>query len=252
MKGLSIVNKSGKRLSALISRPSQTPSPVVVVCHGFKGSKESHGKAFEMADLLAERGFACLLFDFAGCGESEGNFEDISLSGHISDLECVVDFAVASGFGPIITMGRSFGGSTVLCHAASDSRVDGVCAWAAPVSLTELFLGFTDEDLPEGEDSLVTISDSDGILYLKKSFFSDLRRHDVARCSSLISPRPLMIFHGTMDSVVPPADGELIYRSAGKPKDIAFIEGADHLFSNHYRELWEMLFQWLQKYFPQA
>lgn len=250
MKSVFFDNRRGDKLAGLFfSGSGEYKRPTVVVCHGFTGSKEGRGKAVEMAEFLAKNGFPTLLFDFAGCGESGGRFEDISLSGHIGDLNSAVDFCLENGAGPVITMGRSFGGTTAICHAASDTRVAGVCAWAAPASLIELFTGLTDEDISGNESELVTLAGAEGIIHLKKSFFTDLSRYDATLCSSLISPRPIMVVHGTADDMVPPQEARLIYSSAGEPRELQYIEGADHQFSSHHRTTWDITLKWLEKHF---
>jgi len=248
MKNVTFKNRKEQTLAGLFFSGSPK-RPVLVVCHGFTGSKEGKGKAVEMAEFMVRNGYSVLLFDFAGCGESQGIFQDISLSGHIGDLQSAVDFCLEESHGPVITMGRSFGGTTAICHAASDHRVRGVCTWAAPVSLTDLFMGFTDEELPEDENTTVALAGNDGIIHLRKSFFTDLSKYDVLRCSSLISPRPLLVIQGTEDAVVPPEEAGAIFNSAREPRDLLYIEGADHQFSNHHEYLWEMTLEWLNKYF---
>jgi len=146
-------------------------------------------------------------------------------------------------------MGRSFGGTTAICQAPSDSRVKGVCSLAAPCSLMELFLDFTDEELPEDENALVSLAGDEGIIYLKKAFFTDLARHDTALCASLICPRPLLVLQGSQDTVVPPGDAGIIYGSAGEPRELRILEGADHQFSSHYREVWEIFTDWVKRNF---
>lgn len=250
MEKVFFFNKKGQKIAGLLSPLPPESNPVlVIVCHGFTGSKEGRGKAVEMARFLAGSGISTLLFDFAGCGESEGAFEDISLGGHIEDLSSAVDFCRERGYTEIITLGRSFGGTTAICQAPSDSRVKGVCTWAAPASLIDLFLGFTDEELPPDENELVSMAGDEGIIFLKRSFFSDLSRYNAPHCASLLSPRPLLVIQGTGDSVVPREDADLIYNSAGEPRDLRFIEGADHQFSSHYRVVWEIFLQWVLKHF---
>jgi len=250
MEKVFFLNKKRQKLAGLLSPLPPDSNPVlVIVCHGFTGSKEGRGKAVEMARFLAGSGISTLLFDFAGCGESEGSFEDISLSGHIEDLKSAVDFCTERGYTDIITLGRSFGGSTAICQAPSDTRVKGVCTWAAPASLMELFLGFTDEDLPGDENELVSMAGDEGLIFLKRSFFTDLSKYSVPHCASLLSPRPLLVVFGTRDSVVPQGDARLIYHSAGEPRDLLLVEGADHQFSSHYRAVWEIFLEWVIKLF---
>lgn len=249
MEKVYFTNKKGHRLAGLLFQAAKKDRPVVIVCHGFTGSKEGRGSAVEMAVLLQKKGFSTLLFDFAGCGESQGRFEELTLSGHIDDLTCALDFCLEKGLGPAVTLGRSFGGTTAICQAAFDTRVKGVCTWAAPASLLELFLGLTDQDLPGDEDSLVTLAGSEGVIYLKRSFFTDLSSYDVLSCASLVSPRPVLVIQGTRDEVVPPAEAAAIFSSAGHPRDLILVEGADHQFSAHHREVWAIFMDWLGKNF---
>jgi len=225
-------------------------NPVIIVCHGFTGSKEGNGEALKMADELGRLGYNTLLFDFAGCGESEGMWEDITLSSHMEDLGSIVDWCEKQGFSKFILTGRSFGGTTVLCYTARDPRISGACTWAAVARTTELFSQFTDDPLDGPGDDRVAIAGEEGIIYLKREFFQDLKRHDIVKCTAAIAPRNLLVIHGTRDELVPPEDAELIYNAAKEPKDLIFIEGADHQFSNHTRKVWDVFFNWLQKNFP--
>jgi len=220
------------------------------VCHGFTGSKEGNGEALKMAAELGNLGYNSLLFDFAGCGESEGLWKNITLTGHMEDLGSVIDWCEKKGFSNFILTGRSFGGTTVLCYSARDRRIAGVCTWAAVARTFELFSQFTDEPLDGPEDEMVTIAGEEAVVHLEKRFFQDLKKHDIASCAAKISPRNLLVIHGTKDELVPPGDAELIFKAAKEPKELVFIEGADHSFTNHSREVWNVFFSWLQKNFP--
>jgi putative redox protein len=126
---VSYLNKQGLKLSGLLYSGANRET-IVIVCHGFLGSKEGGGRALAMAEEIGKLGYATLLFDFSGCGESEGAFADITLTRQIEDLTCSVDYNQESGFKKIITLGRSFGGTTALCHGALDKRTAGVCTWS--------------------------------------------------------------------------------------------------------------------------
>lgn len=253
-----IMNTRGNRLAALLYRPCRAyPSasaacrggPLVIVCHGFTGSKEGGGRAAEMAQRLGGLGYACLLFDFSGCGESEGRWADISLTGHMEDLRCVVQWSREAGFAPIILNGRSFGGTTVICYAARDREIAGVCTWAAVGRLELLFKSFIHSSDVNGAEQ-VALNSENGTLYINRDFFYDLEKHDVLACAAQIAPRPLLVIHGTADESVPPVDADLIYRAAGENAELEMISGADHRFSNHTGATWERFFGWLQKHFP--
>jgi uncharacterized protein len=60
-----------------------------------------------------------------------------------------------------------------------------------------------------------------------------------------LSPKPLMLIHGTADDILPQRSSELIFERAAEPKLIRLFEGADHRFSGRCEELFELVDQWL-------
>ncbi len=245
---LTYLNNGGLRLAALLYT-SPGLKTAVVVCHGFMGSKEGGGKAVTMSEELGKLGYAALLFDFCGCGESEGNFSDISLSRHIGDINSSVDFCLEAGFKRVITTGRSFGGTAAICHGAFDQRVAGVSSWAAPAEPARLFSGYLEQAGGQNQN-LVPLARQDGAVHVKKSFFQDLAVYNIAKKAALLAPRPLQVVHGSNDQVVPRRNAEIIFNAAGQPKAMQIISGADHQFTGHYRQTWDALFKWLKEYFP--
>lgn len=224
-------------------------SKVVIVCHGFSGSKEGGGRALDMAEEIGRMGYATLLFDFSGCGESQGEFADISLSGQVNDLSCSVDFCLKAGFEEVITVGRSFGAATVICHGGTDRRVSGVSAWATTEDLAGVFSSFIDTSV-NCDGNMAPLTGERGTVYIKKSFFYDLEKFSVAGLAALLAPRPLQLIHGSGDTVVPPGNSTTVYNAAGEPKEIWFIPDADHQFTGRHRDVWDLFFPWLKKHFP--
>jgi pimeloyl-ACP methyl ester carboxylesterase len=202
-----------------------------------------------MAEALWDRGYSCVLFDFAGCGGSPGPSEDITLSGQVEDLRAVVDFVILEGASPVVVVGRSLGAATALCEAALDPRVAGVCAWACPVDFQEVFrLPLAVQETLEPGASLF-IPTPGGGFRVKHDFFLDLRRHDILRCGAALAPRPLLVIQAGHDEVVPSTHGESLFAAAGRPKELWAIGGADHRFSHRHQEVWEVLFSWLARHF---
>ncbi len=220
---------------------------LVIVSHGFTGSKEGGGRAIEMGEALADIGFSTILFDFAGCGESDGNFTDITLSSHTNDLEAVVKWSRQNGYINIILTGRSFGGSTIVNYASRDNSIKAICTWAAVARLDDLFNKFAGQEITGPPDQLSTIHGDEGTVYLKNNFFYDLKQHNLLQASAKLDLQGLLIIHGSADESVPVKDAHLLYEAAPEPKQLAVIEGADHRFSNHIDQVWDRFFTWLMQ-----
>lgn len=236
-------NSRGLKLVGLCCVSAGKKGPIVVVCHGLAGSKEGRGRAMEMAEELAGHDWSTFLFDFTGVGESEGIFEELTLTRQIDDLANAVSRCSQQGFNPIIVQGRSFGGTTALGLAAYDHRVAGVCTWATPVALERLVVG----RLQPLQDVTEKILTENKVVLLKDDFLKDIKKYNIAHCASLISPRPLLVIHGVKDEVVPGFEAEAIYRAASRPKELVWVEGSDHQFTTTYRQVWEIFFSWLHK-----
>lgn len=254
---ISIKNKEGLDLSALLWQSSSARSGdkndgarrLVIACHGFTGSKEGSGRALAMGESLAQFGYSTLLFDFAGCGESDGSWENITLSGQISDLAAVTDWCRRQGFERIILNGRSFGGTTALCYGARDREIAAVCTWAAVARPARLFASrLAGRNLLAGDpDELIELQGEEGTVALKRRFFLDLNKHDPLKNAAAISPTPLFVIHGSADQSVPVEEARMLYEWAKEPKQLLVLEGADHRFSEHLEPVWDSFFDWLKK-----
>ena len=98
--------------------------PVVIYLHG---NSSSRLEGLKIAPELLKRNINLLVFDFAGCGLSEGEY--ISLGWHEKeDVRIIVDFVEKlPGVSKIGLWGRSMGAATTLMFTHSDPRVSCIC-----------------------------------------------------------------------------------------------------------------------------
>jgi alpha/beta superfamily hydrolase len=82
---ITFTNPRRQRLVGILHRPATEPAAAVILCHGMESSKESE-KLATLSRQLSEKGIFALRFDFAGSGESEGKFEEMTYSGEVEDL----------------------------------------------------------------------------------------------------------------------------------------------------------------------
>ena len=103
----------GTRL-AFRFRPGR--GPAILFLPGY-GSDMAGSKAEALDAWAAETGHAMLRFDYAGCGESEGRFEDGTLASWRDDALAMVD----ASEGGLVLVGSSMGGWLMLLVALARS-----------------------------------------------------------------------------------------------------------------------------------
>ena len=102
----------------------QIEMPVILYLHG---NSSSRMEGLGNLTLLLNLGINLFVFDFPGCGLSEGEY--ISLGYHEkNDVKIVMDFLEKiPGVGNIGIWGRSMGAATTLLYAYTDPRVKAIC-----------------------------------------------------------------------------------------------------------------------------
>src|SRR5690606_35000777 len=84
--------------------------PTIVFLPGYR-SDMAGSKATALFDWAEQEDRACLLFDYSGCGESSGTFEEGTLSRWQEEVAALIEDRVA---GPVILVGSSMGGWLML------------------------------------------------------------------------------------------------------------------------------------------
>jgi uncharacterized protein len=228
------VTSVGKKIVAIATFPEKGEKlyPCVVLSHGLVSSKDS-AKYIMLADLFSSVGIASCRLDFHGCGESEGDIGETTLSARIDSVQKVVAWVrshPAIDGERIGLLGSSFGAATSLAVAARDKKIACVSLWATPYRL-----GDKEEEPIDG-------------IQFKNELFDDFARYDLPAEARTVS-RGLMI-HGSKDEVVPWTEGKTIYDNLQDPKRFVLIEGGDHTFSDpvHREEAFSNAIEWFTRF----
>ncbi|MFA6220005.1 MAG: alpha/beta hydrolase [Erythrobacter sp.] len=108
--------------------------PALVFLPGYM-SDMAGSKASAIFTAARQRGQACLLLDYSGCGLSGGSFADGTLSRWRAEVLALVDALVD---GPVIVAGSSMGGwLMLLAGQALGDRLAGLVGIAAAPDFTE-------------------------------------------------------------------------------------------------------------------
>jgi alpha-beta hydrolase superfamily lysophospholipase len=226
-------NSQGQRVAGILHLPEEKNPPCVIASHGLLSSKESE-KYVAMGETLSKKGIAMLRFDFRGCGESEGKWEDDTVSRRIADLRSAIDFVRSySGLGNRVgLLGSSLGGYITLVMAAVEKGIRSVVIWSTPFHL----------------DGLESKQGTEGVPPLGNAFFKDLPKHRLLPLLPAVSNG--MVIHGEADELVPVDQAWEIFHGLGSPKEIHVIEGADHRLThpNHRQRAMDLSCEWFRKF----
>lgn len=236
----------GQTLVGIMTFPGeiQKPLPVVVLLHGFTSNKNEDsivstgvGMFHHTAKRLSEAGYITLRFDFRGHGESDGDFEDLTISNLISDTLAAIDFiANQKGVNPerIGLLGQSLGGLTAAYVGCRDDRIKSVSLWNAPPHPFETFVSLMGWDTLRkvfSRDYITFNWENKGQFTLKAEFFNDLIKTsplvDIIKFSG-----SLLVIGGKTDQYIHPQPqmGEaFILAHTGKNKLV--ILNTDHSFN---------------------
>jgi pimeloyl-ACP methyl ester carboxylesterase len=104
------VGADGRRIACLQEPAARAGGPGLVWLCGLK-SEMTSTKATAVADWARSRGLACLRFDYSGHGQSEGRFEDGTVSRWLEEAEAAFRRLTQ---GPQVLVGSSMGGYIAL------------------------------------------------------------------------------------------------------------------------------------------
>ncbi len=213
----------------LLTQDDGERRPLLVLCHGAPSGappEPGDGGYPELAQKLHGWGYAVAWFNFRGTGESGGN---IDFLGWTRDLRAVLDFLLnKGGFNKdrVFLVGFSAGAATTIYIAAWDSRVTGLVSCSCPADFS-LFLDRDPVSIIDRYRQIGAIRERD-FPPSEEEWFRGLLEMTPVEHVGRVSPRPLLLIHGTDDKTVPVAHAHRLYEAAGQPKDLVLLEGLGH------------------------
>ncbi len=251
-------------LYAEIFAPDSIPASAVLICHGMDAQGYHYLQFYRrFAEELCKQGFVSLLFDFRGVGKSTGTF-DYGVKEH-DDVRCALEWLslrkeVSSH--EIFVVGHSLGGAIALGAISGNPNVKGLVLWSVPKNHDYNVKKFIARTRGRARlyaflilariDRFVDVSrvfkmQIYGICLRPKWVLGKLMKlretEDIARLKGL----PALIVVGDKDLIVGVDEAKVVYSSAGNPKNLVIIEGADHNFCGKEDELINETIGWLKQ-----
>lgn len=249
----SVEIKSGKltlRGSVHIPENLDKKVPMVVIYHGFCGNKMGpHFIFVKLSRTLEKLGIASVRFDFAGSGESDGDFKAMTFGGEIKDANNILDYVKQLDFvdkEKIALLGFSMGGAIASVIAGDrKNEINTLCLWAPAgnmqeVILSEVYIGDKYEEVMKKGTF-----DVEGLL-LGKDFVEDIKKINIFERAAKYDKKSIII-HGNKDEIVPFSTSLKYLSIYGEKSELKTIDGANHIFEKNSWE--EEVIEITKKYF---
>jgi uncharacterized protein len=234
LTGVTFDSDGHRLLGVLYLARGQEPKPTVLLLHGCPGLE----KNLDLAVRLREAGWNALAFHYRGCWGSAGRYDLRTIP---RDVTAAVDFVTGCprvDAGRIAVLGHSLGGWAALLTAAAEPRLRAVAVYGAAARLGA-GLRLSPDVLEREFTRFLAVT--------PEEFAAQAAGvPDGLEAAAAISPRALLVVHGTADRWVPVADARELAARAGPDCRYVEVEGADHAFSWHRAELSDLIIGWLR------
>ena len=194
---------------------------------------------FGYSKMLADNGWDTLLIEMRARSESEGAETGFGMTEWL-DVKAGVDFLSNNtdmGELPIVAMGTSMGGATVIIAAGELPEIDAVISISAFSSFSSMFVDYMSMS---GIPKVISVLDTPFVnMYLGFHFGFGTLNYSPIKSITKLGERPILLMHSTEDTRVPYSHFETLLKEANKNNiDISTFtrEGDNHFmcYEKHF------------------
>ncbi len=243
MKPVELETASRRMLAGILHTPEGNPRAGVVIMHGLHASKDQLWMESLGEKMAKEFQFAVLRFDFVGNGESEGTEQDMTYSQLVIDAQAAIGFLRNAGIPKVFLLGHSLGGGVALI-VASLQKVNGLIL-LAPVSNPPNVV----KRIARREMGMVSVEMGPHLVDLPQEFVDSALQFPRDSFAGKISC-PVCVIHGTKDVILFAKDSETLIPllTATQDKELHLVKDADHVFSQHWNEVFDIVMDWVRRH----
>lgn len=211
---------------------------VLVMAHGFRGSRDSGGRAAGVAYQAAAH-MSVVRFNFTGTQ---------IISRQVEELRAVLREVCLRAPGcRLFLLGRSLGGAASIITAAQTAGLAGLILWATPNDLRFTFRYVMGEENYARLDAGETLhfNDERGECALTPDFLTDFDQYNLEDCLRR-TRLPVLLLHCAGDEVVLVQQGKRNAEVLGERSELHIFTGGDHSFTEYSEQAGEIIADWLR------
>ena len=214
-------------LNGVAVRRREGRGPTVIFLPGY-ASDMAGSKAVALDAWAIRTGRAFVRFDYRGCGESAGAFEDFTLEDWRDDALAVID----SVAGPVVLVGSSMGGWIMLLAALSrPERMTALVGIAAAPDFTEWGFDAAQKAVLAAEGRIAEASVYGPPMVTTRDFW-DAGQRNLLLGSDIALDMPVRLLHGQCDNDVPWRHSLLLAeRLRSADVQVTLVKDGDHRLS---------------------
>ncbi|XP_009149895.1 uncharacterized protein LOC103873226 [Brassica rapa] len=244
-KRIEIRNSHNEKLVGLLHETGS--KEIVVLCHGFRSSKNNQIMK-NVAAALEKEGISAFRFDFSGNGESEGSFYYGNYNHEADDLRSVIQhFSDINRVVPII-LGHSKGGDVVLLYASKYHDISNVINLSGRYDLKKGIRERLGEDFLENikEQGFIDVNSGRSVYRVTEESLMERLNTDMHEaCLKIDKDCRVLTVHGSDDEVITVEDAKEFANIIPNHK-LEIVEGADHRYTDHQSQLVSIVMEFIK------
>jgi uncharacterized protein len=203
----------GIKLCGVLNKSKGEQAGNVLLVHGIISDKDEDGNYIKLAKQLSLKGYNVFRFDFRGHGESEGESQNVTIAGELSDLENAIrEFSKLVGkIDRLIIIAQSFGAvSSILYADDHQSQIEKLVLWNPVLDLEKTFVKaetpwgktfFNEKGYRElAQNGYISVPDTD--FRFGRELINEFEKIKPYKLLSTFK-MPILTIHGTEDTSVP-------------------------------------------------
>ncbi len=248
-------NRYGKKIAVVLEQVKNAKG-LAFIMHGLGGFKEQyHIQTFAEAFLESE--YNVVRFDATHTfGESEGNYEDATITNYYEDLEDVIDWAKSQNWyqEPFFLAGHSIGGISISLFAQKyPDKVKALAPISTGISGKLGLETLSNKNLREWKKSGWRIEPSatkPGLMKKLKwsHFVDDWLKYDLLPNANILK-MPILLIVGENDGSTPVEHQKILYEKLFGEKELHIIKKGSHTFTDkkQLKEIKQIFKKWINR-----